>query len=894
MTDIHGNTSPSVDGILSTTSLVHITATDLEIEDCNIKLCSENKTTDSMSSSVFTEYNSSGVKFSGLGRYNSDNGDGSYYIFKDAESEPSGSTDFSALTRADFNCGTLDVNGQITATSLRTATIDSKAGETTISNNTTIIGDLTLGGDLTFSAAADATIQSTLTYDMIIGNNTVSASDNASTRYYDSGTTITTSKNMILFATDSGGVVFTDPNGSLSSNTIKTHVESTSNPHSVTATQVSLGNVTDESKATMFTDPTFTNTTTLTDLSVGGNLVSNIIQNPQAVELKTTITGSNTIRGLLPLYDSYLMTFEYKTNTQIARMYRISDTTATEINSVDLTISGSGAMEFPSFSYPYVVGSSNKFGVIVYDVRDPANFNHVSAWNSTLNNTDYTACCMAGRYLYVCDDTNSKLLVFDISTDMVEVADITIVNYTDSAGEMVYHLGRIYISNAGNTSQMAISIIDVQDPLVPINAEQVNFGATSNKNTYKMVFENGKLWASFNDSVSQISRYDLSFQNLDAGSDYLTTAEVALGYKTSEEDSGVLSGASGNAKDMALLGDYIFCFSNAGADGFDIFDKFSMTTALISTTGTQCLKGAVSGRNIYIINQSSNNIEIHRWGYAQANVLNTGSVISTTGYFQDASIANKLDVPFISGGSLLMSDNSTFDGNLQVNGDLQLSGSASVVGFSDKQISIASSNLTTDSDTIGVYGTYYSSGIKYSGLLRESGADWWLFEESSIEPVDGTNPSSLTVARLHTCVPFGHFYTATPAETTLTTGTAVKLAGTTSGDSTCLFTTATNNRLTYTGVYTTQFKIEASISFKLASGTSKQFRFYVSRNDDTFASKSTLVNHDLTSGSSYMSVSVSTIYGLAQNQYLELWAENITDSVNITCDTMSMTCVAMD
>lgn len=41
---------------------------------------------------------------------------------------------------------------------------------------------------------------------------------------------------------------------------INSHLTNTSNPHSVTATQVGLGNVTNESKATMFTSPTFTGT----------------------------------------------------------------------------------------------------------------------------------------------------------------------------------------------------------------------------------------------------------------------------------------------------------------------------------------------------------------------------------------------------------------------------------------------------------------------------------------------------------------------------------------------------------------------------------------------------------------------------------------------------------
>jgi hypothetical protein len=42
-----------------------------------------------------------------------------------------------------------------------------------------------------------------------------------------------------------------------------THVSSTDNPHAVTAEQVGLENVTNESKTTMFTDPTFTGVVTV-------------------------------------------------------------------------------------------------------------------------------------------------------------------------------------------------------------------------------------------------------------------------------------------------------------------------------------------------------------------------------------------------------------------------------------------------------------------------------------------------------------------------------------------------------------------------------------------------------------------------------------------------------
>ena len=58
--------------------------------------------------------------------------------------------------------------------------------------------------------------------------------------------------------------------GISSSTNLATHTNDTTNPHSVTATQVGLGNVTNESKATMFTSPTFTGTPLAPTASAGG------------------------------------------------------------------------------------------------------------------------------------------------------------------------------------------------------------------------------------------------------------------------------------------------------------------------------------------------------------------------------------------------------------------------------------------------------------------------------------------------------------------------------------------------------------------------------------------------------------------------------------------------
>ena len=53
--------------------------------------------------------------------------------------------------------------------------------------------------------------------------------------------------------------------------TARTHISNTSNPHGVTKSQVGLGNVTNESKATMFTSAALTGTPTAPTATAGTN-----------------------------------------------------------------------------------------------------------------------------------------------------------------------------------------------------------------------------------------------------------------------------------------------------------------------------------------------------------------------------------------------------------------------------------------------------------------------------------------------------------------------------------------------------------------------------------------------------------------------------------------------
>ena len=97
--------------------------------------------------------------------------------------------------------------------------------------------------------------------------------------------------------------------------TISSHISSTSNPHGVDATDVGLGNVTNESKATMFASPTFTGTVAgVTATHVGLGNVDNTsdankpVSTAQqtALNSKLNIEGSNVVSSSAQVVTSLL------------------------------------------------------------------------------------------------------------------------------------------------------------------------------------------------------------------------------------------------------------------------------------------------------------------------------------------------------------------------------------------------------------------------------------------------------------------------------------------------------------------------------------------------------------------------------------------------------------
>lgn len=158
---------------------------------------------------------------------------------------------------------------------------------------------INLNGDVTGSASADGSADITIT--ATVGDDSHNHTSSTITDFLAAAraTTLTglsTATNAIITVTDTILAALGKLQAQISANltTLTNHTGNTSNPHSTTASQVGLGNVTNESKATMFTSPTFTGVP-IAPTAADGNSSTQIATNAfvmNAIANKTSITGN--------------------------------------------------------------------------------------------------------------------------------------------------------------------------------------------------------------------------------------------------------------------------------------------------------------------------------------------------------------------------------------------------------------------------------------------------------------------------------------------------------------------------------------------------------------------------------------------------------------------------
>jgi hypothetical protein len=98
----------------------------------------------------------------------------------------------------------------------------------------------------------------------------------------------------------------------------------------------------------------------------------------------------------------------------------------------------------------------------------------------------------------------------------------------------------------------------------------------------------------------------------------------------------------------------------------------------------------------------------------------------------------------------------TITADLVITGNLTVQGNTTYVNTQtittgDSLIRLANNNTVGDTIDIGFYGAYNSSGVKYTGLVRQAGANYFLFKGLDTDPTANVlSPGSLTAANTGT------------------------------------------------------------------------------------------------------------------------------------------------
>jgi hypothetical protein len=138
----------------------------------------------------------------------------------------------------------------------------------------------------------------------------------------------------------------------------------------------------------------------------------------------------------------------------------------------------------------------------------------------------------------------------------------------------------------------------------------------------------------------------------------------------------------------------------------------------------------------------------------------------------------------------------------------------------------------------------------------------------------------------------GNYYMLNNATVTTITsaGVPVKIEGTSTANAINQKFSHSDNRLTYTGGLTRNFQVSATASF--TSGNNRLIGLYVAKNGVVIADSEMYAT---TSGSGRAeAIHVQTIFEMDENDYVELWIENDSNTDNITVEFLNFICKSLD
>lgn len=729
--------STTLPGISGTTTEINITATDLHISDCVVGLCDGNTLGDTMTSGIYTTYNSSGQKYGGLLR---DGTTKEWSLFKDATTEPNSSTDATALTtgilsvnKIQDGTSSVSLNGDSVLLNTSNGFISLQPTTTTIANSATVYEDFKLGN---FSAT-QSTSASTgalqvvggagITKDVFVGGSVNTDSLKG------------TGSSLTVGANNSFASITCFNSGSMLLNTTSDDINLTSTSgqvHIYPSLQVD-GDI-----------------NTLQGLSTG-----NIVHIINGAESGSGLVGNteaviNRAIALLPVGGTiHLGAGTYTINTTIT------------LGALDYIIKGDGCTTI----------LANSSGVIM---MDQSNSQCLSFENLQISMNSGTSNGI---------ELNNAGIVFRM-VGCSCVIDLSQTNGSMIVNKITYTIGNAFIqdctfdsssnSTAGDFSKLNFFEGLLQISLSKFHFENCHFEGPTSVEHYAVagggghsatmcLIDNCYFKNTFVDcrgqGVQKIS--DCYFEEAGVVSSYASATGTTLPnidldnctFKTSTRTTALIrtpdASSAGQTITYIIHTNNCSWYHNASGSAFELYEPtdgtstFTIQIRSINNHTEPTLKLETSGSGTLV--QDTNNVLEYPLSTTTSYTSYTtnvalGALVQDSKYgLMKSTSTNPASPTWGQVQTEVLSD-------LTIGGDLIVTGSlVNTVSVEDPIIELAVAN-TGDTITTGILQEYDDGTQKWSGLLRKGGEDFYLFENASSKPTTATDPAGLTTAGLHT------------------------------------------------------------------------------------------------------------------------------------------------
>ena len=306
---------------------------------------------------------------------------------------------------------------------------------------------------------------------------------------------------------------------------------------------------------------------------------------------------------------------------------------------------------------------------------------------------------------------------------------------------------------------------DVTSATATLNVGEAAYSNTSNKffigdTAGNVLTIGGKFYV---DQQGQIfTKTNVAFDTANSAASYANAA-----FASSNNNSGVAAAGS-YANSGFAVANSAASYANSGFAAANTADAKAVSAgsyansafASANTADTKATSAGVYGNSAFAAANTADNKAVSAGSYANSgfSTANSSGVYANSGFAVANSGASYANSAYVrANNSINANTGGTITADLVITGNLTVQGNTTYVNTQtittqDSLIRLANNNTAGDTVDIGIYGAYNpGSGVKYTGLVRQAGANYFLFQNLTTDPTSNVlAPGSLTAANTGT------------------------------------------------------------------------------------------------------------------------------------------------